>query len=144
MAGRRTGRALVAELAGGGDVEEVLKRFRVARQTLKSRGSRGAIQTRKLLARVQADLLAARFAPHAMSRLIKLMGEEKPEIGLKAALAVLQAGVRRGAAKAKGQGAAEDAAAALDGPETERLMRAMLAVLRGGAAAAEDEEEAGR
>ena len=123
-----SGRQIVNQLAAGADVDELLQHFGEIRRHLASKAARDAIRTRRKLGRLQTELLAARFAPHAMSRLIKLMGEDKPDVGLKAALAVIQMIAPK--TDPKNKPTDPQTPTELEGPETQHLMTALAKVLR--------------
>ncbi|MCL2648744.1 MAG: hypothetical protein FWD61_17375 [Phycisphaerales bacterium] len=63
-----------------------------AMRLLRSGQGRKQLKARQQLAKIHSELLAHRFGPFAVQKLTQLLADEKPELRLKVALALLKIG----------------------------------------------------
>jgi hypothetical protein len=127
---------VIAKLAGSADLQKVLEQSgetpEALLEMLATDYGRRQVRALAVLARLHRRLLADRWSPFAVHKLAQLLGDEKSEVRLKGALALLGA-TRRTPAKGAGRkGKPAEAAPELpelNGTETAELMEAVSEVL---------------
>ncbi|HVX83693.1 MAG TPA: hypothetical protein VH253_02645 [Phycisphaerae bacterium] len=132
---------IVSRLADSGDLQSVLADAGLSaaelEKLLDTADGREMLRARRKLGRVHTKLLARRYSAYAILRMVQLLEDDKPEVRLKGAQAILEAsGLDRPAAAAAGaavrkQSSAETAGEtpALEGTATAELLEALAAVL---------------
>ncbi len=127
---------VLAKLAESSDLQKVIQASGLPPEEimrlLRLPGGRRRLRAWQSLARVHRRLLADQYSPFAISQLAGLLGDEKPEVRLKGALAILAA-VREKSRERKVRGKAETKPVLdvpmLDGTATAELLEAVSEVL---------------
>lgn len=138
---------VIRGMVEGIDLERVMERAGIGtgktggaaevRRLLEGKEGRRQIEARRALARLHVELLALRYGALAMGKVCGLLSQEKPELQLKAALAVLGAmrGEKEQEARSKNQEATAEMArelavgAAEEGEADMELLSAVAEVL---------------
>jgi hypothetical protein len=133
---------IVSRLADSGDLQSVLADAGLSaaelEKLLDTADGKDMLRARRRLGRMHTKLLARRYGAYAILRLVQLLEDEKPEVRLKGAQAILEASgldrtaqvaAARAAVKGAAAGQPEGAMPALEGTATAELLEALAAVL---------------
>ena len=106
---RETCDRIVDDLANGVEVSAIFQEAPEGAdpQIIRTQAWRRAVRFRLEMAKTQSQLVAAKYAPHAISTLVHLLHGQKPDLTIKAAMAVLEEGRIAAPTAAKTAGASE-------------------------------------
>ena len=135
--------SILSRLADSGDLQSVLADTNLSAaellRLLKTEEAGEALRARRRLGKTHTLLLARRYSAYAILRLVELLRDEKPDIRLKGALALLAAAGLDGPARIAALRLAKKRAAnareplpeipELDGTATTELLEAVAEVL---------------
>jgi|SRR5271170_1475796 len=129
---------VIQELGDGGDLQRVMDGHGLsAVQVMNMMGSkrgRELLKARRRLSKIHKELLAQRFSPFAVQKLCAVLQEKKPELWLKAAMAVLEVTKKGRGGVRRGQGGKGEEELEIENERAKELLRAMalgLEVMKG-------------